>query len=182
MMKYRSRIDRMASAGKFALAAALSCVLACGPAFDGGAAAAQVSDDAAYGAEAGESAAADDTVSSAPESDAPEEPGSSSQDAAPSSPFERVSETAPLVPTAGQVSADVALSEDDSAPAPAAGTVRSEGLVYEVLPDGAGVALVGWSGAAPSGMLEVPASVLCGGASYPVVKVGGGGGGLSSRL
>ena len=70
----------------------------------------------------------------------------------------------------GQASAEAPLISKN--PKPATGEVRSDGLVYRVLEDGASVALVGWSGEAPEGDVSVPASVSSGADSFAVTAIG----------
>lgn len=53
-----------------------------------------------------------------------------------------------------------------------AGTVlTSNGLTYQVNPDGATVALTGWAGKAPEGALSIPTHVIVGTTTYKVTAV-----------
>ena len=56
--------------------------------------------------------------------------------------------------------------------------LTSNGLVYQVNPDGETVALIGWAGTAPEGALAIPSQVVAGADSYKVTaanNVPGGG-------
>ena len=75
----------------------------------------------------------------------------------------------------GQASAEAPLSQED--PKPFAGEIRSDGLVYRVLGDGASVALVGWHGDTLAGDVSIPAAVSSGADSFAVTAVGAEGAG-----
>lgn len=78
--------------------------------------------------------------------------------------------------SSGHVQADAPLAPEGLAVKPVAGTIVQDGLVFEVESGGAAVALVGWRGEAPSGVLSVPDAVATGGETFPVRKIGRGGG------
>ncbi|MFW4356391.1 hypothetical protein [Gordonibacter sp. KGMB07426] len=78
--------------------------------------------------------------------------------------------------TSAQTKGEVALSPE--AARASLGTIVVDGLTYEVNPDGASVALVGWHGTAPTGDLSIPSQVTSGADTYTVTalkSLGGGG-------
>lgn len=73
------------------------------------------------------------------------------------------------------VSASVQLGEDASA------LISYNGLTYLQDADSATVALVGWSGVAPEGALQIPAQIVYNEQTYTVTAIENAGGGFTAR-